>query len=253
MLPREHGAYGQLLFPLVTALLIARPGAAAFALAAAAVAAFLSHEALLVLLGQRGPRAARERGAAGRRWFAALAGAAALLGAAGVRLAPPPARLALLVPLVCAALLGAWIVRRRERTTSGEILSALTLSSLALPIALAAGASRPAALTCTLVFALSFVVATVSVRAVILCARRLAGAGTRAVAALMAAGGVAALALLARAGIAAAAGPWGALPVCGAGLVLALAAPSPRHLRAIGWSLVAATAMTALVLVVGLR
>ena len=147
MLPREHGAYGQLLFPVVTALLVARPGAAAFAIAAAAVAAFLSHESLLVLLGQRGQRAARELGAAARRWFAACAGAAAMLGVAGIWLATPAARAALLIPIALAAVLGVWIARRQEHTTSGEILSAVSLSSLALPIALAAGASRTAAFT----------------------------------------------------------------------------------------------------------
>ena len=250
MLPKEHGAYGQLLFPVVTALLVARPGAAAFAIAAAAVAAFLSHESLLVLLGQRGPRAARELGAAARRWFAACAGAAAILGVAGIWLATPTARAALLIPIALAAVLGVWIARRQEHTTSGEILSAVSLSSLALPIALAAGASRTAALTCALVFAIAFIVATVSVRAVILWARKAAGVGTRAVAALVAAGGVAALAALARAGMTSSAGAWAALPVCGVGFVLAIAAPSPRHLRTIGWVLVGATALTAATLII---
>ena len=36
--PREHGAYGQLLFPLASALLIGRPAAGAYLLAASAVA-----------------------------------------------------------------------------------------------------------------------------------------------------------------------------------------------------------------------
>ncbi|MDE3154816.1 MAG: YwiC-like family protein, partial [Acidobacteriota bacterium] len=98
MLPREHGAYGQLLFPLVTALALGRPGAAALALAAAAIAAFLAHEPLLVLLGQRGTRAARERGPEARHWFTGLAAMAAIAGAAGVRLAPQAARVARAAP-----------------------------------------------------------------------------------------------------------------------------------------------------------
>ena len=253
MIPKEHGAYGQLLFPLVSALLVARPAAAAFALAAAALAAFLSHESLLVLLGQRGTRATREQGGQARRWFAWLAGLALVFGAAGVRLAPHAARVALLVPLACGGLLAVWILRRRERTTAGELLTAVSLSSLALPVALAAGAPLPAALTCTLVFAVSFVVATVSVRAVIMWARHRAGTGTRVTAALVAVGGVAALAVLARAGVTAGVAPLAALPVCGTGLVLALGVPSPRHLRTIGWTLVATTALTAIVLVAGLR
>jgi len=54
MIPREHGAYGQLLFPLATALLIARPTAAALAIAGVAVTVFLLHEWLLVMIGGRG-------------------------------------------------------------------------------------------------------------------------------------------------------------------------------------------------------
>lgn len=253
MLPREHGAYGQLLFPLATALAIGRPGAAACALAAAAVAAFLSHESLLVLLGQRGTRAAREQGSAARRWFAALAAVAAVAGTIGLRLAPSHARLMLLVPLAGAIALAIAILDGREKTTAGELLTAVTLSSLALPIALAAHASFAAALTCAVVFALCFIVATVSVRSVILWARHRAGIGTRVTAALVAAGSVGALAWLARIGVTTNAGIWAALPICGAGVVLAAAVPSPRHLRTIGWSLVATTALTAVVLVTGLR
>src|SRR5512144_1851394 len=70
LFPREHGAWGQLAFPLATGLNIGRPGPAAFLLCAAVVAAFLGHEPLLVVLGQRGHRA---RDAHGRRALRALA------------------------------------------------------------------------------------------------------------------------------------------------------------------------------------
>jgi len=53
MVPKEHGAYGQLLFPLATALLIARPTAAALAIAGVAVVVFLIHERLIVMIGGR--------------------------------------------------------------------------------------------------------------------------------------------------------------------------------------------------------
>jgi hypothetical protein len=253
MLPREHGAYGQLLFPLVTALAIGRPGTGAAALAVAAVAIFLSHESLLVLLGQRGQRAAREHGAAARRWFAVLGSIGAAAGLVALALMEPRARLALLLPVAFAAVLAVWIARRREHTTSGEIVTALSLSSLALPVALTAGAPEAAAATCALVFAIAFLVATVSVRAVILCGRGAAGPATRIVAALLPVCGVAGLWLLARGGAASPAGPWAVLPVGGVGFVLAAAAPSPRHVRAIGWTLVCATAIAAAVLVAALR
>ena len=49
MLPREHGAYGQLAFPLVTALVIAGVTLSGVLIAVAAIAGFLAHEPLLVL------------------------------------------------------------------------------------------------------------------------------------------------------------------------------------------------------------
>ncbi|MDE3155187.1 MAG: hypothetical protein KGN76_08790, partial [Acidobacteriota bacterium] len=162
-------------------------------------------------------------------------------------------RVALAAPLAGAVVLAAVIFTHREKTTGGELLTAVTLSLVALPIALAARAPSTVALTCVLVFALCFIVATVSVRAVILWARGRAGIGTRVTAGVVAAGSVAALAGLARAGVTAPAGPWAAIPVCTLGLLLVLVAPSPRHLRTIGWSLVAATALTAIVLIAALR
>src|SRR5512138_3779118 len=73
MLPHEHGAWGQLAMPLLTAFAIGRPTAAALALAAAVVLAFLAHEPAIVLLGQRGRRARDEDGDRARRWLATSA------------------------------------------------------------------------------------------------------------------------------------------------------------------------------------
>ncbi|PYR50160.1 MAG: hypothetical protein DMF89_10175, partial [Acidobacteria bacterium] len=98
MFPREHGAYGQLLFPLITALAIGHPGAAALCLSASAVCAFMAHEPLLVLLGHRGARAVREQGLRARRWLAAFAAGAIASGAIAMALMPVAARIALAVP-----------------------------------------------------------------------------------------------------------------------------------------------------------
>ncbi|MBK8937310.1 MAG: YwiC-like family protein [Polyangiaceae bacterium] len=65
LMPREHGAYGQLVLPAAAAL-IAWPSFGGAALAVAATAMFLAHEPALVLLGQRGARARAELGAAAR-------------------------------------------------------------------------------------------------------------------------------------------------------------------------------------------
>ena len=253
MLPREHGAYGQLLFPLATALAIGRPGAAALMLAAAAVFAFLAHEPLLILLGQRGRRAAQEQRPRAWRWFSTWAVAALACTALAIALMPVGARIGLSVPGGLTLVLGIVIAARHERTTAGEILTALALSSLAYPVALAAQAPARVAVTCAAAFATAFVAATVSVRAVIMCTRRPPAARSRIVAALALVVGILGLAALWQLGLAAGVGVLAALPVCGVGFVLVLAPPSATRLRLVGWTLIAATAATAIVLVAGLR
>jgi hypothetical protein len=253
LLPREHGAYGQLLFPLVTALAIGRPGVAALSLAAAAIFAFLAHEPLIILLGQRGARAAREQRRRAWRWLAVCVVGAVVCAAIAVALMPVSARIGISISAGLALVLGIAIAARHERTTAGEILTALTLSSLAYPIALAAQAPSRAAMTCAAAFATVFVAATLSVRAVIMCTRRPPAAMSRVIAALSLLVGLAGLAALWQLGLAAGVGVWAALPVCGVGSVLALAPPSATRLRLVGWTLVAATAATAIVLVAVLR
>jgi hypothetical protein len=72
LLPREHGAYAEVLFPLGTASCLGRPSVSSLALSVAVVAAFLAHEPLLVLLGARGGASnalrARELKSRGSSW-----------------------------------------------------------------------------------------------------------------------------------------------------------------------------------------
>jgi hypothetical protein len=89
LVPREHGAYGQLAMPLLTALAIGRPGISALALTAAVVLAFVAHEPLLVAVGQRGPRALELDGARARRRLVWLGALVLACGALGLALAPP--------------------------------------------------------------------------------------------------------------------------------------------------------------------
>jgi len=252
MVPREHGAYGQLLVPLITALAIGRPGVAAVACAVAIVAAFLAHEPLLVLLGQRGARAARDQRAAAMRWLALFAGIAVVLGGAALVTVDRSVRVALLVPLVGAAALGVMIAGRNEHSSGGEIVAAVTLSSVAAPVALAAGSSVIAAVTCAVVFAAGFVVATIAVREVIAQTRRRTVL-TRTASACGAAAIVGGLVVLSRVGMVAGVAPVAAVPMSAGAAALAIVMPAPRHLRMIGWLLVGATVLTSGALIVGLR
>jgi len=176
-----------------------------------------------------------------------------LSGASAVALAPRDVRLALVIPASLAAMLFVAILARREHTTFGEMLSAIALSSFAMPLARASDAALPAALTCALVFTSAFVAGTLCVRAVIAATHRPPALSHRLGSAIIAAGAVVALQALASGGRVSHAAPWAAAPVCAGGLILVLLAPSARHLRTIGWALVASTTATAAILIAALR
>ena len=81
LLPREHGAYGQITFPLLAALLGAGVSTSGLLMTAATVAGFLGHEPAAVLLGLRGARSKRDLARRATRWL----GCAVTLGlAAGI-------------------------------------------------------------------------------------------------------------------------------------------------------------------------
>ena len=252
-LPREHGAYGQLLFPLVTALAIGRPALASLALALGLLAAFLAHEPLLILLGLRGSRAARERRKDAIVWLGALVIAAAVLAIAGVAGAAAVVRYSLAVPAALAAVVGFFILGGREHTISGEIAVAVALSSCGLPVALAARAAVDRAAICWLVFAVAFIVSIVAVHSLITRWRARGGltwwwqAATLAVAVVVGAG------LLSGTGRLPTAVPLALAPASAVALYVALVPPAPRHLTRVGWALAAASALGAVTLSIGLR
>lgn len=252
LLPKEHGAYGQLGLPLVTAVALGRPTLAALGLAVAFAASFVAHESLLVIVGHRGGRAKRDDGPRARRHLVALtvlaAAGAALGGVEGGRRVV----VALSVPAALGLALAPLIARRRERSAPGEVLAAVALSSTALPVGLASGASRVSSVTAAAAWALGFAVVTVVIRGVLAFSRGQPGArlGARALpAALVLVGAVAAAASgRAPAGLAV-----GVAPLCALAIALAAAPPPARRIKAVGWGVVAAGVATAGLLVATLR
>ena len=143
MFPKEHGAYGQLIFPLATSLLVAGVTAPALLTALAAGAAFISHEPALVLLGRRGTRATRETGRRAIVWWSVSTAAAVVAGGLALWLAPGGERWAFAYPAVPAAILavaagigvfgaiGDRFARDRGfRTVAGAIQQRITLQFL---------------------------------------------------------------------------------------------------------------------------
>jgi hypothetical protein len=254
LVPREHGAYGQLALPLVTALGaagITKPG---LMLIVSAVATFVAHEPASVLLGFRGPRAARQLRTVACCVLAGCAGIAAVAGTLGVLSMHPAARWSLAVPAVTALLVGLCWVRGQEKSWYGEVAAAATFAGLALPVAMAAGAPAWRAAAIALPFGVLFVAGTLAIRTVILRVRR---GGTIRVASItggstvtVAVAGVVCLAWLAIRDFLPPATLVAATP--GLAVVLGIVArpPRPARLRAIGWTLVAASIFAAGVLVV---
>ncbi len=250
--PREHGAYGQLGMPLVCGLALGTPGLSGAALAVGAFAAFFAHEPLLVILGQRGRRARVEDGPRAMRRLAVLGGAALVLGALGLALAPPAARMAAIPPLVL-TLAVVWLVwRKEEKTTAGEAIAATALSGAAVPVALAGGASWAQAGFAWLAWSLAFLLATLAVRGVIERNKhhdRSLSNGAIVMAIVVMAGAVG---LWAK-GLLPAAVPLGVLPFAVLALVGSLAKVHTKHLRRVGWGLIGASVATLGILVATLR
>ncbi len=252
LMPREHGAYGQLALPLTSALAVSAPSWASLALGAGFVAAFLAHEPLLVALGQRGGRAKREHGARASRRGITLAALSLLGMTLGAHLGGPGARAALLLPAAFALALAPFVISRRERSLPGEVLAAAALSATALPVARAGGAPLGSSLVVVAVWTVGFAVATVVIRGVIAASRGDAAARLPLRATLPA------VALVAGAGLwsvgpAARAFALGVAPLCLLSLALAIWPPPARQIRAVGWANVAASVVTLVALIAQLR
>lgn len=164
-LPREHGAWVQAgLATLATLLVAATYPPELWAWLGALWLAFLAHEPLLRVLGQRGAKARGEGRARAWVWLALLGGLALVLAWFGFRTAPVSARVAWLVPMICAGFLLPGILRGEEKSLPGEILAACALGSATWPLALSAGASAAVAAQLAGILVLAFTLGTLLIR-----------------------------------------------------------------------------------------
>lgn len=259
MVPREHGAYAELLFPIVTVFIGGSPTTSTWLLAIGAIAAFLANEPLLVLFGQRGTRTKREESDRAKRALLIFALVALGTGVAGLVLAPMVVQYAVGVPLVLGAGLVMLAIQGLERSMVGEGLAAATLSSIAIPLGLSAGLDLTSTLAVALIWLVTSLLGTAVVRLTV--ARTKAKtdeelARVRFKRALLVLVSVAVIAV----GVAA---PYGsrvslwvlaaAVPVAVVVLVMAALQPTARRLRLIGWSLVAANLCSLIAVVTTLK
>lgn len=247
LIPREHGAYAELGFPLLSGLVLASPGAASCLFVLAAILLFLANEPVVVLAGARGKRLQQEMGPAARRQLALLATLGAGAGIAAMWLAPVTARWLALVPAAFAAFLLPAVLTKNLKTLSGEAVAAAAFSSMHLPVAAAGGATGELLWGPPVMWFATTMVATFSVHAI---KSRVTGSQPWVVSlASWSAPFALALALLAAwllpayRAVALAA----CLPLAGVLAVNRLAL-SPKKLKQVGWTVVAANALAVTVL-----
>ena len=253
LLPKEHGAYGQIAFPAITALAVAGVVSANLLLTVALLAAFLAHEPAAVVLGQRGPRARRELRASATRWLAACSIVLVAAGIAAAVLIETSARRSLLVPAVPAAVLVAAMMSGREKSWYGETAASAAFAGAAVPLMLAARAPVAAAWVGAVTFALLFGTSSLAVRVVILRVRGggdpAGAAATRRYALAISIGAFTIIAALTATRWLAPSLLVSAAPGLAAAAAVAIRPPAPSRLREIGWGLIGVSTLTAVLLV----
>jgi hypothetical protein len=206
-----------------------------------------------VLVGSRGTCARRERRREAVLWLGACLVIGAAAGAWAWLSLASAARWALLVPLVPALLLAVATWRGREKSAGGEVAAAVAFSGAAVPVALAAGAPVQTAVAVAIPFALLFVTTTMAVRVVILRVRRggdlKAARATRRAALALAASAMVALGALTATRVLPSPALLAAVPGLLTAMVVAVNPPAPAHLRTLGWTLVAVSVLTAVLVV----
>jgi hypothetical protein len=259
MIPREHGAYAELLFPIVTVFLGGSPTMASWLLAVGAIAAFLANEPLLVLVGQRGTRLQRSEGDRAKRALLIFSMFALLAGVSGIVMAPRPAQLAVVLPVLLGGTLILLAIQGLERSVFGETLAAAALSATAVPIGLSAGLDLTASLAIALIWAVVALLGTSVVRLTVSRTKAKTEDEERTVAlkrALLIAACVFVIAIGVAAPFGSRLGLWvlaAAVPVALVVLVMAALRPTARRLRLMGWSLVAANLVSLIAVVTTLK
>lgn len=249
-----------LTFPVVSGMVVGGISVAGVSFALLAVAGFLAHESALVVLGQRGERIRSAAASAAWRRLGSLALVALAAGLLFAVTAPGAAWRWAVPSAALGTAVAGLLLLGGTKSLPGEVLVATAFASLHAVVAASGGAGSVAAAAGVAVWAGSFALATLSVHALKARFKRkgsgkglrqAGGAGQWLVAAAPLAAGVA---LLVPVAAFLAEWSWSGRPVAPlavalvpkALLVVAVAALDvhPRHLKRVGWSMVAADMVT---------
>ncbi len=250
LLPREHGVYVQVAFPLLTALSLGTPSAGGTLFVVAIICGFLLHEPVLVLLGRRGPRVQQALAGAARTRAVILGLLALCSGAVGLYTVGPETRTASLLALPAVGLLIVLLASKREKSWLGECLVAIALAAASVPVSLACSVSMGAAILAACVWALVFVLATSTVHALLARSKRNERGPSMMIVAC------AVLLVVGTVGLGVLRSEWWYLSIAPMALVslfVLVAKVSPRSLRRVGWSFVLSNLVTAGTIIACLR
>jgi YwiC-like protein len=251
MLPKEHGAYGQIAFPILTAFFVSGISVAGLLIAAPVVAGFLAHEPAAVLLGLRGTRARRDLRPPAVRWLGCAVAVGVIAGA--LLTLNPAVRWSLAVPLAPALLLAVATATGNDKSWQGETSAAVAFAETAVPVSMAASAPAEGGLAVAIPFALLFVASTLAVRVVILGVRGggdiQATTATRRATLSLVAGAAAVLALVVAIGLLPASVLITSIPGLLTAALIAVRPPKPNRLRTVGWTLIGVSVVTTAIIV----
>ncbi len=259
MIPREHGAYAELLFPIAAVVLGGSPTTSTWLLAIGAIACFLANEPVLVLVGQRGNRMKREESDRAKRALLIFLLVAFGAGVAGLLLASTVVQLAVGMPLILGAGLMMLAIQGLERSMLGEALAASTLSSIAIPLGLSAGLGLIPTLAVALIWLVTSLLGTAVVRLTVARTKAKADedlARARFKRLLLVLVCLAVIVVGVAAPYGSRVGLWvlaAAVPVAIVVLTVAILQPTARRLRLMGWSLVAANLCSLIAVVTTLK
>ena len=245
LLPREHGAYAEIAFPLLTGMTMGKTTLAAICFALSAVSFFLMHEPVAVLIGVRGARAKESWRGRAQRHAIWLAAAGACMGAAALILAPFEGRLAALVPLTAGTVLLPAFLSGRLKTLTSEVLVIGALTGTLLPMSVSSGVAWPRAWIASGIWFVTFLIGTLTVHAIK--ARTGKGVGTNwlVTATPTFSAATIAVGLLAAATSQLPLTASLALALAGSvGVVSSITAVHPRRLKRVGWTFVAWNVIT---------
>jgi hypothetical protein len=259
MIPREHGAYAELLFPMATVFLGGSPSGSTWLLAIGATACFFANEPLLVLFGQRGSRTKREDGDRAKRALLIFLLVAVGAGIAGLLLAPRSAQISVGLPLLLGLALVMIAIQGLERSMFGEALAAGALASVAVPLGLSAGLDPTATLAVAMIWLVTSLLGTSVVRLTVTRTKAKTDEDWRRVRLkrlLLILVCLVIIAVGVAAPFASRVGLWvlaAAVPVSLVVLVMVALEPTARRLRLMGWSLVAANLCSLIAVVTTLK